>query len=143
MVNNQLIKQQNKELKEELETQKQRIAELEYKNEANLVITHLIMETALTYVKDGMDVNDCFPLPNFDLYKCMVGDMLQDKEKKLPDNRTIETLQIDYPEFSDGSSTKEFLLQVFQEVFDFEVNKVGELASHHKTMFSCEKMYSD
>ena len=148
MVNKELMKQQNKELKEELETQKQRIAELEYKNEANLVITHLIMETALTDVKNGTDVNDCFPLPNFDLYKCMVGDMLQDKEKKLPDNRitvnrTWEEITDRNPEFSDGSSTKEFLLQVFQEVFDFEVNKVGELASHHKTMFSCEKMYSE
>ena len=141
MVNKELMKQQNKELKEELEIQEQRIAELEYKNEAHLVITHLIMETALTDVKNGMDVNDCFPLPNFDLYKCMVGEYY--KEKKSPDNRTWEEITDRNPEFSDGSSTKEFLLQVYQEVFDFEVNKVGELASHHKTMFSCEKMYNE
>ena len=58
MVNKELMKQQNKELKEELEIQEQRIAELEYKNEAHLVITHLMMETALTDIKDGMDVNE-------------------------------------------------------------------------------------
>ena len=145
--NCELIKQ-NKELEEGLEIQEQRIAELEYKNEAHLCITRLMMETALTEIRDGMDVKDCFPVPDFDLYKCMVREILEDEEKKSPDNRitvnrTWEEITDRNPEFSDGSSTKEFLLQVYQEVFDFEVNKVGELASHHKTMFSCEKMYNE
>lgn len=126
----------NKELKNELDS-------LKLRNEAHLLITHLMMETALTDIKDGMDVNECFPLPNFDLYKCMVEELLQNKEKKSPDNRTWEEITDRNPEFSDGSSTKEFLLQVYQEVFDFEVNKIGELSSHHKTMISCEKIYNE
>jgi len=134
------ILKQNKNLKKELETLQKTIAELEYKNEAHLEIGRLIMNTAIISIRDGMDINDCFPLPEFDSYKFMVGEYYKEKS---PDNRTWEEITDKNPEFSDGSSTKEFLLQVYQEVFDFEVNNIGELASHHKTMMSCKKMYDE
>ena len=77
--NNKQIKGK-KELKEELEKQEQRIAELEYRNEAQLFITYLFMKTALIDIRDGVDVKDCFPLPDFDAYKRMVGGILQGAE---------------------------------------------------------------
>ena len=61
-----------KELKEELEAQEQRIAELEYKNEAQLEISRLLMETALVALRDGADINDFFPVPSFAAYKSIV-----------------------------------------------------------------------
>jgi len=102
------LMKQNKELKEELEIQEQRIAELEYKNEAHLCITRLMMETTLTEIRDGKDVEDIFPLPDFDLYKCMVGEILEGEEKKIPDNSPW-VFPKEY-----GSSTKEFLLDVWR-----------------------------
>ena len=54
-----------KELKEELEAREQRIAELEYKNEAQLEISRLLMETALVALRDGADIKEFFPLPSF------------------------------------------------------------------------------
>ena len=53
-----------KELKEELEAQEQRIAELE--------ISRLLMETALVALRDGADINDFFPVPSFAAYKSIV-----------------------------------------------------------------------
>ena len=148
----ELIKE-NKEFKEKLETQEQRIAELEYKNEAQLFITRLMTEKVINDIRDGMDVKDCIPVPDFDSYKRMVEEILQgeettseeyNKEKKSSDNRrTWQEITDKNPEFSDGSSTKEYLLEVFNEVFDFEVNKIGELSSHHKTMMLNDHMYDE
>ena len=129
-----------KELKEELEAQEQRIAELEYKNEAQLEISRLLMETALIALRDGADIKEFFPLPSFAAYKFIVETKFDEYNKSQP---TLKEVTDEHPEFSDGSSTKEFLLQVYQEVFDFEVNNIGELGSHHETMLSCEEMHND
>ncbi len=118
----------------------QRIAELEYKNEAQLEISRLLMETALIALRDGKDIKDFFSLPSFAAYKYIVETKLEEYNESHP---TWKEVTDEHPEFPDGSSTKEFLLQVYQEVFDFEVNNIGELDTHHQTMISCEKMHND
>ena len=73
-----------KELKEELEAQEQRIAELEYKNEAQLEISRLLMETALIALRDGADIKEFFPLPSFAAYKFIVETKFDEYNKSQP-----------------------------------------------------------
>ena len=119
----------------------EQIAELEYKNEAQLEISRLLMETALISLRDGKDIKDFFPLPSFSAYKYIVETKLEEYNKS--QQPKWKQVTDEHQEFPDGSSTKEFLLQVYQEVFDFEVNNIGELGSHHETMLSCEEMHND
>ena len=79
-------------------------------------------------------MDDFFPFPNSEQWIQLLKSKIIITTKDILDA---------HPTFSDGSSTKEYALLVYNQIFEFEENNIGELKAQHKALMAHEQMYKD
>jgi len=131
--------QQHKHDKDNLEKE---IASLRALVETGRCVT----EKVLLDIKDGKakSMDAFFPFPNSEQWITIL-ETSSDGTFDMTTGTLCTTKEIldAHPTFSDGSSTKEYTLLVYNEIFEFEENNIGELKAQHKALMGHEQMYKD